>query len=83
MHSRNRLIHMTALRMKKGELEGLFWLRDDVADCIIPMLIVPPAKDRNSSSQESLFATNESIPDVGGVLSKYWVHRPVFVDLRV
>lgn len=83
MHSRNRLIHMTALRMKKGELEGLFWLRDDVADCIIPMLIVPPAADRNSSSQDSLFAANESIPDVGGVLSKYWVHRAVFVDLRV
>lgn len=83
MNSRKMFTYMTALRMKKGELEGLFWLRDDVADCIIPMLIVPPAKDRSSSSQESLFATSKSIPDVGGVLSKYWVHRPAFVDPRV
>jgi len=83
MISRNSFIYMTALRMKKGELEGLFWLRGDVADCVIPMLIVPPAKERSSSSQESLFATSKSMPDVGGVLSKYWVHRPAFVDPRV
>lgn len=83
MNSRKSFLYMTALRMKKGELEGLSWLRDDVADCVIPMLIVPPAKDRGSSSQESLFAVSKSIPDVGGVLSKYWVHRPAFVDPRV
>lgn len=83
MNSRKRFIHMPALRMKKGELEGLSWLRDDVANCVIPLLIVPPAKERGSSSQESLFAAGPSIPDVGGVLSKYWVHRPAFVDLRV
>lgn len=83
MNSRKSFLYMTALRMKKGELEGLSWLRDDVADCVIPMLIVPPAKDRGSSSQESLFAVSKSIPDVGGVLSKYWVRRPAFVDPRV
>lgn len=83
MSSRTRFIYMSALRMKKGELEGLCWLRDDVAKCMIPMLIVPPAKERSSSSQESLFAASASIPDVGGVLSKYWVNRPAFVDSRV
>lgn len=83
MSSRKKVIYMTALRMKKGELEGLFYLREDVADCIIPMLIVPPAKDRGSSSQDSLFAASKSVPDVGGALSKYWVHRPAFVDPRV
>lgn len=83
MISRNKVIYVPALRMKKGELEGLFWLRDDVADCIVPMLIVPPVQERNSSSQESLFATDRPMPDVGGVVSKYWVHRPVFVDPRV
>lgn len=83
MLNRKKVIYVPALRMKKGELEGLFWLRDDVADCIIPLLIVPPVKERSSSSQESLFAADTSIPDVGGVLSKYWVHRQVFVDPRV
>lgn len=83
MNNRKSFIYMTALRMKKGELEGLSWLRNDVADCVIPMLIVPPVKERSSSSQESLFDEGKSIPDVGGVLSKYWVHRPAFVDPRV
>lgn len=83
MSNPKKFIYLPALRMKKGELEGLFWLRDDVADCVIPMLIVPPAVDRSSSSQESLFAASKAMPDVGGVLSKYWVHRPAFVDPRV
>lgn len=83
MINRKRSIYMPALRMKRGELEGLFWLRDDVADCIIPLLIVPPSKERSSSSQESLFVTGKSVPDIGGVLSKYWVHRQAFVDPRV
>lgn len=80
MNNRKRFIYMATLRMKMGELEGLSWLRGDVADCVIPNLIVPPAKERESSSQESLFAEGKSIPDVGGVLAKYWVHRSVFVD---
>ena len=83
MLDRKKVIYVPSLRMKKGELEGLFWLRDDVADCIVPLLIVPPAKERSSSSQELLFAADKSIPDVGGVLSKYWMHRQVFVDPRV
>lgn len=83
MNSRKRFIYMATLRMKMGELEGLSWLRGDVADCVIPNLIVPPAKERTSSSQDSLFAGGTSIPDVGGVLAKYWVRRPAFVDPRV
>lgn len=83
MNSRKRFVYMTTLRMKMGEMEGLSWLRSDVADCVIPNLIVPPAKERSSSSQESLFAGGESIPDVGGVLAKYWVFRPAFLDPRV
>lgn len=83
MLNRKKVIYVPALRMKRGELEGLFWLREDVSDCIIPLLIVPPAKERSSSSQESLFVAEKSIPDVGGILSKYWVNRKVFVDPRV
>lgn len=83
MNSRNRFIYMATLRMKMGELEGLSWLRGDVADCVIPNLIVPPAKERSSSSQELLFAADNSVPDVGGVVAKYWVHRPAFVDPQV
>jgi len=83
MISRKRVIYVPALRMKKGELEGLRLLQDDVADCIAPLLIVPPAKERNTGSQEALFPAGNGVPDVGGVLLKYWLHRPVFVDARV
>lgn len=83
MLNRKKVIYVPALRMKMGELEGLLWLRDDVADCIIPLLIVPPAKERSNSSQELLFPADKSVPDVGGILSKYWVHRKVFIDPRV
>lgn len=83
MISRKRVIYVPALRMKKGELDGLRLLRDDVADCIAPLLIVPPAKERNTGSQEALFPVGNGVPDVGGVLLKYWPRRPVFVDARV
>lgn len=83
MTNRNKFIYVPSLRMKQGELEGLRALRGDVADCILPLLIVPPLKERDSGSQEALFPPSEAIPDVGGILSKYWPRRPTFVDPRV
>lgn len=82
MANRNKVIYVPSLRMKKGELEGLRTLRVDVADCILPLLIVPPLRERDSGSQEALFPPSEAIPDVGGILSKYWPRRPTFVDPR-
>jgi len=46
----------------------------------MPLLIVPPRKERASDSQEELFPPGEGIPDVGGILSKWWPRRPTFVD---
>ena len=43
MISQKKIIYVPALRMKMGELEGLRLLQGDVADCIAPLLIVPPA----------------------------------------
>ena len=80
--SNHKVIYVPSLRMKMGELEGLRALRGDVADCIMPLLIVPPASERESESQATLFALGEAIPNVGGILSRYWPHRPVFVDPR-
>jgi hypothetical protein len=80
--SNHKVIYVPSLRMKMGELEGLRALRGDVADCIVPLLIVPPASERESESQATLFALGEAIPNVGGILSRYWPHRPAFVDPR-
>lgn len=66
--------------MKKGELEGIRALRGDVADCVLPLLIVPPAAERESGSQIELFSSSEAVPDVGGVLLKYWPRRQIFID---
>lgn len=54
MVSRKKTIYVPVLRMKKGEVEGLRSLQSDVADCIAPVLVVPPAKERKSGSQESI-----------------------------
>ncbi|WP_306552866.1 beta family protein [Acidovorax sp.] len=82
MFDRKKVIYVPALRMKRGELEGLAWLQPDVADCIAPLLIVPPAKERDCGSQESFFETADGVPDVGAAVAKYWVHRQVFVDVK-
>lgn len=83
MVSRKKTIYVPVLRMKMGELDGLRLLQSDVADCIAPLLVVPPAKERKRSGQESLFPAGRDVPDVGGVLSKYWRDRQVFIDPRV
>lgn len=82
MASVNKVIYVPSLRMKLGELEGLRALREDVQDCILPLLIVPPLKERSSDSQILLFPASETIPDVGSVLSKYWARRSIFIDTR-
>lgn len=80
MTARNKTIYTPSLRLKKGEMEGLRALRSDVADCILPVLIVPPAGERDSGSQEELFPAGEDVPDVGGIVSKYWLRRRTFID---
>lgn len=82
MIDHKKIIYVPALRMKMGEMDGLRLLEGDVADCIAPLLIVPPAKERDFGGQQALFSAGKDVPDVGGVLCRYWAHRQVFVDPR-
>lgn len=80
MNKRRRILYVPCLRMKQGELDGVKALRSDVAECVLPLIIVPPASERDESIQPELFSSSEAIPDVGAALMKYWLRRQVFID---
>ncbi len=46
MNSNSLPIYVPALRLKQGEYRGLQRLASDIADRIIPRLVVPPPKER-------------------------------------
>lgn len=72
-------LYVPALRMKAGELSGLSHLADDVAVRTLPRLIVPPRKDRDNETQQTLMSL-EDVPDAGQVLSRYWKGRRAILD---
>ena len=74
-----KVLYCPALRMKEGELNGLRELASDVADYVIPRLIVPPLGERDEK-QFGLFAPGK-VPDIGGILAKVWFGRRAFIDL--
>lgn len=70
--------YVPALRAKKGELFGLQALRPDVADKIVPRLIVPPSNERNPD-QDQLF-DGTGFPGIADTISAYWFGRTAFLD---
>lgn len=68
-----------ALRMKKGELEGLRDLAPDVADHVRPRMIIPPRKERDKALQAQLFNIEDS-PNIADALAAHWRNRSVFVE---
>lgn len=68
-----------ALRMKAGELQGLRDLAVDIADGVLPRLIVPPVGERDDSLQPKLFEA-DALPEIGGPLSAHWPDRDVLVE---
>lgn len=79
MSGNEKILYAPALRMKKGELQGLRELANDVATYVVPRLIVPPLEERNES-QDDLFPPGIA-PDVGGILANFWLKRRAFIDL--
>jgi hypothetical protein len=80
MHTRTPL-YVPALRMKTGELRGLLHLAEDVKECALPRLIVPPLPERDDELQAVLMDT-ESVPGAGNVLAKYWAGGRALLDVR-
>jgi hypothetical protein len=81
MRNEKKPFYVPALRMKKGELQGVLGLAEDVKAPTLPHWIVPPRIERDDEVQQALIAT-ESVPGAGIVLSQYWADRPALLDLR-
>lgn len=77
MKAFKRTFHVPALRMKAGELGGLRDVAADVAEHVLPRLIVPPPPERDEN-QLPLFDV-VGAPDIGTPLAAYWTRR-AFID---
>ncbi|MEL6920179.1 MAG: beta family protein [Pseudomonadota bacterium] len=72
-------LYVPALRLKAGELLGLASLAPDVADRTLPRLIVPPRKERDKETQQTLMSL-EDVPNAGQLLSRFWRGRRAILD---
>jgi len=81
MLDQKKPLYVPALRMKKGELQGVLRLAGQIKASTLPYWIVPPSVEREKELQKTLMET-ESVPGAGLILSQYWVDRPALLDLR-
>lgn len=78
---RTRPIYVPALRLKQGEYRGLQRLSSDVADKIIPRLVVPPPKERDPEKHR-LLSKDEILHETGRRIGDHWKLRDAFLDVR-
>jgi hypothetical protein len=71
--------YVPALRMKAGELAVLRNLAPDVADRVLPRVIVPPLEERDDTLQAQLFKVEDD-PNIADVLAAHWRRRSVLVE---
>lgn len=76
-----RPIYVPALRLKQGEYRGLQRLAPDVADKIVPRLVVPPPKDRDPEKHR-LLTKDEIVHETGRRIADHWKMRDAFLDVR-
>lgn len=79
--ARTRPIYVPALRLKQGEYRGLQRLAPDVADRIVPRLVVPPPKERDPEKHR-LLTKEEIVHETGRRIADHWKMRDAFLDLR-
>lgn len=79
--ARTRPIYVPALRLKQGEYRGLQRLAPDVADKIVPRLVVPPPTERDQEKHR-LLTKDEIVHETGRRIADHWKMRDAFLDLR-
>src|SRR4051812_35131903 len=68
-----------ALRARQGELTGLSHLAPDIADRILPRIIIPPRSERDDELQQSLMQYDD-VPTPGNFLARFWRQRDMLLD---
>ncbi|MGV0877869.1 beta family protein [Martelella sp. FLE1502] len=79
--TRNRPIYIPTLRLKQGEYRGLQGLAPDVADKIVPQLVVPPPKEHDPEKQR-LLTKDEIVYETGRRIADHWKMRDALLDVR-
>lgn len=74
-------IYVPALRLKKGEYRGLQRLTPDIADRILPRLVIPPPKERDPEFKRPL-TMDEIVHQTGRRIADYWPMREAFLEPR-
>lgn len=74
-------IYVPALRLKQGEYKGLRRLSPDVADKILPRLVIPPPKERDPEKRRPL-TKDEVIYETGRRIAAHWPLRNALLDVR-
>jgi hypothetical protein len=81
MRRNTRPIYVPALRLKQGEYRGLQRLAPDIANKIVPRLVVPPPKERDPEKQRIL-TKDEIVYETGRRIANHWIMRDAFLDVR-
>ena len=81
MPKSSTMIYVPALRLKKGEYQGLHRLAPDIADKIVPRLVVPPPKERDPELNRTM-TKQEVVYETGRRIAKHWSIREAFLEPR-
>jgi Beta protein len=81
MKRNTRPIYVPALRLKQGEYRGLQRLAPDIADMIVPRLVVPPPKERDPEKHR-LLTKDEIVYETGRRIANHWILRDAFLDVQ-
>ena len=74
-------IYVPALRLKQGEYRGLRRLSPDIAEKILPRLVIPPPKERDPEKRRPM-TKDEIIYETGRRVADHWPLRDALIDVQ-
>ncbi len=74
-------IYVPALRLKQGEYRGLRRLAPEIAEKILPRLVIPPPGERDPEKKRPL-TKDEIVYETGRRIAEHWPLRDSLLDIR-